>query len=754
MIRPSASVLVALCLLLASAGLAQQPNQATASLNVNGVETGSGPMAAIADPCTGLNVVIASGSNPSQPFALFQGPVAPGFWASDPTIGILDLAFTAPTFQILADGISGLAGDPVLNAFCHTDLGGTWSLSASVGFGVPGGSLGGIQAAVADPAAPQGFLLTAATDITLMAGAVGGALSLTEDAVIQQPFTQGFSFTYYGTSYSDILISDNGVVGFGNLTGMQAMNTPGGTPAQIITNSSYFLGTGAATPPVIGFFNALTTNVAGNTGSVLWSESPTQFSVTWCSVGITAGGGNQSHTVILYGDASATPGRIEITVTEAEGATLGNGRVWGISPGGNGTASNSPTLTGVNVSAVSRNIQAGGANSGYVPANPMDAIYESFNFAWGFDPINPLFDLLNDTMRFDPAQAPGTGPYTLRALTEAPLTLNSVNPISAPLAGGGMITLKGRGFRNDATLSASLGTMAISPVAYVDSETATGAIPPSPTPQTVNVSLTQGSLPATVTLMNGFTYSMGPITGTLPLTDEELATYQFNPNLFNSFTIYGQQFTDIHVHANGHAFFAPTAPVPTANDFVSDPPTWNGFADITLAPLFNDLCASNAPGCSSTGPQSSITTAETANSFTITWSDWVQWPNLNPTITFSMTLDTAANSLLFDYSASPVAPNINWSQPGGAAGIIVGMKPSLAQQIGTTPIDFATSQGTPLGVNANMFHWMPSGLYTGGIAPSGTGGWIFGSSTSGPPTMILFTSANPGTNSDWVLTLL
>ncbi len=34
-----------------------------------------------------------------------------------------------------------------------------------------------------------------------------------------------------------------------------------------------------------------------------------------------------------------------------------------------------------------------------------------------------------------------------------------------------------------------------------------------------------------------------------------------------------------------------------------------------------------------------------------------------------VTLDTAANSVLFDYSGSPVAPNINWSQPGGVSGI-------------------------------------------------------------------------------------
>lgn len=729
--------------LLAIPAIAQQANSTNATLRINGTETGAGPMSSTVTFCSGFNIFISSGGNPSQPFTLVNGTLQAGA-TTFPGIGTLDINPALPNFTFLMDGIFGGAfgGAPILNAIARTDLGGQFSFGGAIGFGAPGGAIGAFQAVVVNPAAAAGFTMTAATNVTVLSAAVGGTLAPAADSAVAYAFTQGFTFPFYGTTYTGVNVHENGCIGFGALATLQAGLAPAAAGTQPTTNSTGFLGTGGlAVPPIIGFFEDLSIAANGGSGSIIYSESATQFAITYCTAAVAQGGANSTVTIQLFGAGSATPGRIEVTVSQASTGTVGNGRVFGISPGGNGTVSNSPgTNTSVNISAVSRNIVAGGVNNGFAPAAALSAIYESFNFAWAADPINPVFDFQNVIMRFDPTvPASGTGPYRLRALSEAGLSVVNVNPISSTLTGGVPITIRGTGFRNDGTTSATLGTLAVTGLTYTNSETLTGTVPASPSAQTVNVNVSVGSLPATASLAAAFTYSVGPLNGTLPLLDEEFATYNFTPSLLGNFNLYGTNFTRVFVHANGHAMFAAAAPLTGNANFISDPPTWNAFTQVVIAPMFNDLCGDPA-GCTPFVGTPSVTTVETATSLTVRWNQWSQWPTINPGLTFSFVLDKTfapANRVIFDYSLLPVAPNVNVSQPGGASGIIVGMKPAGASAAG--PRNLVTSSGGALGVpgpsqgvNANMFHWMRSAGNTGAVATT-TPNWVFGTTpTPGP----------------------
>jgi hypothetical protein len=763
MLRSTVTILLAGLVLAGTPATAQQSNSLTASLTVNGTDPGFGPIQALADPCSGLNVRISSGPNANARFSLALGPLFVGSLGI-PGVGILDLDVAHPTFAVLLDGIFGglLGGNAFLNSTAVTDLGGQWQFSGAIGFGSLAGNFGTLQALVTDPTSPAGYTFTAATSVTVISGAVGGVLAPPMNGAVTHTFASGFAFPFYGTTYTQVHVAENAILGFGSLANLLALNTLVGTPPNLPTNSAFVLGLGGvAAPPTIGFFEDLVLAANGGQGTILWSESPTRFNVTWCDAAI-ASGGVSTVTVTLHGTTSSTPGRIEITVTRAPAATTGNGRVLGISPGGTGAASLSPVLTSTNLSAVSRNIQAGGQNQGFTPAGATAAIFESFNFAWAVDPINPVFDLLGVPLIFSPAvPATGTGPYTLRAQTEAPLSLLSVQPISSPLAGGSPLTVRGTGFRNDGTTSLALGAINVSPLTYVDSETLTGTVPVSPSAQVVNVAVTVGSLPGTATIMNGFSYTPGPLNGTLPLLDEEIATYNFAPSLFGTFNLYGVSFTRVHVHANGHLFFSATTPTATAANFISDPATWNAFAPITVAPFFNDICG-DPVSCGVTG--ASVTTVETTSQVTIRWVGWAHWPNFNPGINFAVTLDKTFNpssQIIFDYSQS-VAPNLLFSQPGGQAGFIVGMKP--AGPFATGPVDFQALSGGALGVYgpiqpamANLFHWIRSPGYTGTVPasqPSNT--WIFGTAAAPGPLgnrMVSLLATDP-MNTMWTIALL
>ncbi len=279
--------------------------------------------------------------------------------------------------------------------------------------------------------------------------------------------------------------------------------------------------------------------------------------------------------------------------------------------------------------------------------------------------------------------------------------------------------------------------------------------------QTVNVSLTLGSLPATASIMNGFSYTLGPVNGTLPLLDEELVTYTFAPSLFGTFNLYGTNWTRVFVQANGHMFFSATAPVVNANNFVSSPASWNAFPAITVAPFFNDVCG-DVVGCGLTG-MPMVTTVESATSLTFRWVNWAHWPNANQGLNFAVTFDntfTPASSITFDYSQT-VAPNIAFSQPGGQSGIIVGMKGPGTSAAG--PVDLQALSGgslgafgMPQGPNTNLYHWIRSGLYTGTVAPSQpTNTWIFGTAAAGGAfgaRQVNFLSTTP-TNDTFVIAL-
>lgn len=752
-------------MVMGSLALGQQANSATGSLRINNTDPGFGPIPVTADPCSGFRLNISSGPNVNMPFTLTLGPLLVGA-TGIPSVGVYDLNFTSPAWQVVMDGIfaGSLGGSPFLNNFAYTDLGGQFDFSGAIGFGGGGGPIGAFQALILDPTSAGGFIFTAATDVTVLTAAVGGTYAPPVDGALTHNFAAGFSFPFYGVSYSQVNISENGVLGFGALASLIAMVAPGGAaPVQPITNSTAILGTGGTVaPPNIGMFENLSLGSNGGGGSIVWSESPTTFNITYCNVVILPGAFTSTFTISLHGTASPTPGRIEFTVVNGPVATQGNGRVLGISPGGNGAASLSPTLTGVNLSAVSRDINALAVNQGFTATGANSAIYESFNGAWGIDPINQVLDLVGTMLIFDPTTPlTGAGPYRVIAANEAPFSITSVQPVASPLAGGGALTVRGNGFRNDGTMSLSLGTIGVTPLTYVNSETLTGVVPSSPIVQTVNVSLTLGSLPATASIMNGFSYTLGPVNGTLPLLDEELVTYTFAPSLFGTFNLYGTNWTRVFVQANGHMFFSATAPVVNANNFVSSPASWNAFPAITVAPFFNDVCG-DVVGCGLTG-MPMVTTVESATSLTFRWVNWAHWPNANQGLNFAVTFDntfTPASSITFDYSQT-VAPNIAFSQPGGQSGIIVGMKGPGTSAAG--PVDLQALSGgslgafgMPQGPNTNLYHWIRSGLYTGTVAPSQpTNTWIFGTAAAGGAfgaRQVNFLSTTP-TNDTFVIAL-
>ena len=79
------------------------------------------------------------------------------------------------------------------------------------------------------------------------------------NAAVTHSFAAGFSFPFYGTTYSQVHVAENGVLGFGSLANLNAMaGIPGGATMPV-TNSVYVLGSGGTVaPPNIGFFEDLT----------------------------------------------------------------------------------------------------------------------------------------------------------------------------------------------------------------------------------------------------------------------------------------------------------------------------------------------------------------------------------------------------------------------------------------------------------------------------------------------------------------
>ena len=87
-------------------------------------------------------------------------------------------------------------------------------------------------------------------------------------------------------------------------------------------------------------------------------------------------------------------------------------------------------------------------------------------------------------------------------------TVESVNPIAGPVTGGATVTIKGKNFNSGA--SVQFGTINVVP-AYIDTQTLTAIVPPSPNPQAVHIRVTTGSGQSPVNDSVQYTYTNGPI---------------------------------------------------------------------------------------------------------------------------------------------------------------------------------------------------------------------------------------------------
>lgn len=730
---------------------AQQPNSAEASLAINGLDFGVGAIRTSVSPCTGLDLRVSSGANANQGVVLVIGRLAPGA-ASLGNGGTLDLDPFDPSFLILADGLTGTLGlSPVFNAVAITDGGGQLNLPFMLSDGSLSGPPVAWQALVGDPGVATGARFTAATEVTTITAATGATnLTPPADGALTRILPGNLRFTFFGDTTDRVHVAENGLLGFDDPQGapgsglalLEAMTQPYGAftaPATILATR---LGTnGIPAVPTIGLFEDL--DLAGG-GAITERILPDAVVYTWCSVTVlTPNGARSGLSITLHADSSPTPGRIELQILEGSRTTAGNGRVLGISPGGDGTTSRSTSLANFDFSARARRFTSPIANTGSPSDAPGAAVLESFDFLWGLDALNPNLDVIGDTIVFDPS--PGTPQlYTVRLRNEVAPSLTGVSPNGGPIAGGQTVTLKGTGFRDDGSITARIGGQPITGLTFVDSETMTGITPAALTTGTVNVDLTFGSRSRTLALPQAWTYTNGPVLTRLALTDEELVTYRFDAGLFGQIALHGNVYTEVHVAANGLLIF--DAQAPSGSLFVSDPASWDALPGSVVAPLWNDLCGE--PVSCGLGLPGTVDVFEATDSLTITWQNWAQWPNRNQGIGFSVVMrkDTSLpggpfTEISFDYAAS-TTPDPTFSQVGQTSGILVGLRAPFAAPTTSAP-DLIGLAGPALGMPgaiqtgpaaANLVHWMPSGLYAGGIAPSnGALAWPFGSvSAPGP----------------------
>ena len=290
------------------------------------------------------------------------------------------LDISPATIQILLDGTNILLPNGPFNSFSQLSPAGGWSFNVSLN--VPSGPLGFFQAAVIDPSFAGGFELTQAFDVTVPAtqcfpGGVPGPT--TDDSTVQYTFLGG-PFTFYGTSYADCWVNENGNVNFG---------TTGNTT--FVANEADFL---SMEPRIATFWGDL--NIAQHAlGSIgisetsglvtvshfrqsTWAPSDPMDENTFCTtLDLLSGTISQSWDLCKRDNGSF------------------NFLVVGITPGMSLSLPNNVDIS----SAALVPILTGG---------PTDAIYEDF----GQNVFSTAFDLEFSTRNYLPSGL-GTGPYTL-----------------------------------------------------------------------------------------------------------------------------------------------------------------------------------------------------------------------------------------------------------------------------------------------------------------------------------------------------
>lgn len=368
------------CLVLALAALipAQQPNVPGRALMTFDLQNGPPwpigpvPLPMGAQPTT--HIAELSGT-PGVPFIVAGTNALAGGGATVPG-GLLDLDLSGG-FAIAANGLE--------NPAWTIGAAGAFRVAFALAAATPPGTRA-FQGIVADPASPSGATLTAATSVVLSTYALNLALNLGSDTSFLldvSPF--GLSIPFYGSTYSQLFINENGSVSFSS-----------GSSA-FVSQPGAFL---AAMPRIAAFWTDLQPG-PGSSMSV-WvvpaGPLPSYVQADWIEMREWGGMGvPHSFAIRMY---PAPSGIIQILEGPANGMTVAQEILVGLSPGGNlSTAAVHPQ----------KDLSASTAGSPVLGC-PNENFHEWFGlttspvYTAGF---NNLFDLAGRTLTFQPLFWPG-----------------------------------------------------------------------------------------------------------------------------------------------------------------------------------------------------------------------------------------------------------------------------------------------------------------------------------------------------------
>lgn len=195
-----------------------QPNQPNATMAINGVIP-TFDLFRREKVLTNelMTMSVSSVPNVNVPFALLAGVFNPGVfqapWGDFLDIGSYNGGAVPTDLQVLADGIT--PGPGILDAFMRTDFTGNWQISL-----VPPPILNGVvgfayQTLVYDPTnAPLALRLSNAVQPLFNTGQ-RFAFTPPVDGAAEIPFTPGFTFDFYGATYTSAFVHENGFITFG-----------------------------------------------------------------------------------------------------------------------------------------------------------------------------------------------------------------------------------------------------------------------------------------------------------------------------------------------------------------------------------------------------------------------------------------------------------------------------------------------------------------------------------------------------------
>jgi hypothetical protein len=155
-------LVLVLSLLVAVAGLAQQPNSADASLTFDGINGPGYPMVLPLNVQTwNPDVTIDISGPPLRPFILAAAPAGVTTPGLPTPFGLVDIDLSGGLLVVL-DGTAPISPSSLL---AFTDAAGQWTMTVPLFPGTAGISAG-LQCLMSVPSAPSGFVLTAATHLT------------------------------------------------------------------------------------------------------------------------------------------------------------------------------------------------------------------------------------------------------------------------------------------------------------------------------------------------------------------------------------------------------------------------------------------------------------------------------------------------------------------------------------------------------------------------------------------------------------